>query len=110
MRLDDPAYVARRLSAVVAWANRVERDVLDYVPAAADEVRALQLKERERIVTWFKAGVSDPLGKLQTDKRPEPNDARRKIEAIAAELERIDAAVQRLGSLGLVTDRGSGGA
>jgi molecular chaperone DnaK len=106
MRLDDPAYVARRLSAVVAWANRVERDVLDYVPAAADEVRVIQLKERDRIAGWFKGAVSEPLGKLQTEKTSDPNDARRRIEAIAADLERIDAAVQRLGSLGLVTDRG----
>jgi molecular chaperone DnaK len=108
MRLDDPAYVARRLSAVVAWANRVERDVLDYVPAAADEVRVLQLRERDRITAWFKASVAEPLEALQRDARAEPNDARRRIESAAAELERIEAAIQRMGSLGLVTDRGSG--
>ena len=110
MRLDDPAYVARRLSAVVSWANRVERDVTDYVPAAADDVRAIQERERERILAWFKADVATPLAKLQADKSPDPIDARRRIESIAAELERIDGAVQRIGSVGLVTDRGGGGA
>jgi molecular chaperone DnaK len=109
MRLDDPAYVSRRLAAVLSWANRVERDALDYVPAAADEVRAMQMKERERILAWFKADVSTPLNELQADRQPDPNEARRRIEAVAAELERIEAAVQRIGSIGLVTDRGGGG-
>jgi molecular chaperone DnaK len=109
IRLDDPAYVARRLVTVSAWANSVERDVLDYVPAAADEVRAIQLKERQRVLAWFKADVAEPLARLREEKHPDPNDARRRIESAAAELERIEAAIQRIGSLGLVTDRGGGG-
>ena len=127
MRLEDPAYVSRRIANVIAWANRVETSLADIVPPASEEVRAMQAKERDRLSAWLREKVSEPLSKMEkvheggetpSDGAPvafHKTDAgtkaaaatRQQLSSISAELERIEAAVERIPSLGLVTDRGA---
>jgi molecular chaperone DnaK len=106
MRLDDPVYLARRLAGVVRYANRVERSLADFIPSVAEEVRARQLAERDRLLEGLRAKVATPLEGLATVEGEDPAALRRRLEAMSAELERIEGAVERLPSLGLVTERG----
>ncbi len=108
MSLDDPAYVTRRLMAVHFHAISVERDLSDFVPSADSEVRALQYAERDRLLAQLSERVRKPLETLQVDDDHSAADVRRRLERAAAELERIEAAVERIPSLGLVTEHGGG--
>jgi molecular chaperone DnaK len=108
LRLDDPAYVTRRVHNITAWATRLGLSLADYVPAAAEDVRALQLEEQARISSWLQDKATTPLAALGTT--AESTDAtalRRKLDQIATELERIESALERIPSIGLVTDRGA---
>ena len=105
MRLDDPLYLARRLSSVIAFANRVERSLLDFVPSAAEEVRARQVAECERLVTALREKVTSPLTALSVDDQTDAAALRRTLEQMSAELSRIEGAVERIPALGLVTER-----
>jgi molecular chaperone DnaK len=109
MRLDDPAYMARRLAAVVAYANRVEAQVGDLVPSASEEVRAMQLTEKARVEAWLRDKVQKPLAALDlAEEGKSAGEKRQALSQIEAELERIESAAQRIPSLGVVTDRGAG--
>ncbi len=109
MRLDDPAYVQRRLLTVTWRAKRVEEMLVELVPSTTDEIRAMQLAEQARITKWMEEGVHKPLRVLREEEgKKDVNEMRRSIEQISAEIERIEAATQRLPSMGLVTDRGAG--
>jgi len=107
MRLDDPAYLSRRVANVSAWASRTAEAIADYVPSAADEVRALQIAEQERLATWLRDKVKAPLAAIDVE-RADAAEVRRRLDTIASELERIEAAIERIPSIGLVTDRGGG--
>jgi len=107
MRLDDPAYLSRRIANVGAWASRVAEALDDHVPSAADEVRALQVAERDRLASWLRERVKAPLAAIDVE-RDDAAEVRRKVDTIASELERIEAAIDRIPSIGLVTDRGGG--
>src|SRR6185295_9592174 len=108
MRLDDPAYVQRRTLGLSWRAQRVERLLSELVPSTADEVRALRLAERSRLDKWLKDSVDKPLRALEEGPTREASDVRRSLEQIDAEIERIEAAAERIPSIGLVTDRGGG--
>ncbi|MDI1451565.1 Hsp70 family protein [Polyangium sp. 6x1] len=104
MRLDDPAYLERRLRNERYYAQSVERKLVDFVPSSSD-VGPMQVSERDKLVAQLHEKVLEPLKNLTSD----TNDAaalRRKLEAINAETSRIDNARERLPSLGLVTERG----
>jgi molecular chaperone DnaK len=107
LRLDDPAYVARRLLGAVARANEVERDLRDFVPAQAEEIKALQLAERDRLLGLLDTKVSAVLGAI-TSTETDPNGVRRQLEQIAAELDRIEVAIERMPALGVVAEHGGG--
>ena len=77
------------------------------IPSTTDEIRAMQMAEQKRIQRWLEDGVAKPLKTLSGEEAKDPNVARRSIEQIDAEIERIEAAVERLPSIGLVTDRGT---
>jgi molecular chaperone DnaK len=106
MRIDDPAYLTRRLAGVVRYANRIELALTDFVPAAADEVRAMQLVERDRLLASLKEKVQAPIQGLSVGDEADNAAARRKLEQVSSELSRIEAALERIPSLGLVTERG----
>ncbi len=110
MRLDDPAYVTRR-ALTLAWrAQRVEQVLSELVPSNTDEVRAMQLAEQGRIEKWLADSVKKPLAAVKEGEgKREVADLRRSLENVDAEIDRIEAAVERLPSIGLVTDRGTGG-
>jgi molecular chaperone DnaK len=104
-RLDDPAYLARRVANVVSYANRVEQRLADFVPSAEGEVRRLQMAERDRLIAAFQAATA-PLGGLSRGEESDANVMRRKLEGISAEVDRIEGALERIPALGLVTERG----
>jgi molecular chaperone DnaK len=106
VRIDDPAYLTRRLAGVVRYANRIELALTDFVPAASDEVRAMQLVERERLLASLKEKVQAPIQGLSVGDEADNAAARRKLEQVSSELSRIEAALERIPSLGLVTERG----
>jgi molecular chaperone DnaK len=107
--IDDPAYLMRRLGGVVRRANEVERELMDFVPSAADEVRALQIAERDRLLGSLSSHVKDVVGGMEISEQADMTELRRRIERAATELERIEAGVERIPSLGLVTEHGGGG-
>lgn len=105
-KLDDPAYVNQRLISAMAYAKRVEHELLDFVPSATDEVRALQLGERDRLLAVLNDKATEPLAELGADEELSLEKARRSLDNIVSELNRVDAALERLPSMGLVTERG----
>ena len=109
LKLDDPAYIKRRTMNLTWRAQRVEQTLAEMVPSTTDEIRAMQMAEQMRLNKWLADGVAKPLKTLTNDDgKQEPAVARRSIEQIDAEIERLEAAVERLPSIGLVTDRGAG--
>lgn len=107
MRLDDPAYITRRVTSLSWRTQRVEQTLAELVPSTTDEIRAMQAAELSRIEKWLGESVKKPLGVMQeSEGRRDPTDLRRLLENVDAEIERIEAAVERLPAIGLVTDRG----
>jgi molecular chaperone DnaK len=107
LRLDDPAYIKRRTMNLSWRAQRVEQALAELVPSTTDEIRAMQAAEQKRLGKWLADTVASPLKALLSEEgKQEPAAARRSIEQIDAEIERIEVAVERLPSIGLVTDRG----
>jgi molecular chaperone DnaK len=107
MPLDDPETVRRRATSLAWRTQRIEQAIGDLVPSASEEVRAMQMAERARIETWLADSVKKPLAAVREagDAASLP-DVRRSLEQVDAEIDRIEAAVERLPSIGLVTDRG----
>lgn len=110
MRVDDPAYLSRRLASTRSWARRLEQDVTEFVPATADEVRELQATEQRRLLEWLRDKAHRPLEPLEVGAEADAAALRRTLDQVNAELERIELALERIPSLGLVTDRGATGA
>jgi molecular chaperone DnaK len=106
--IDDPAYLLRRVMGLVRRANEVERELADFVPSESDEVKALQLAERDRLLVSLGTEVKAIVGDMQIGEGVNVQEARRKIDRAASELERIEAGVERIPSLGLVTEHGGG--
>jgi len=111
MRLDDPAYIMRRTMGVALRAQHVEQMLAELAPSTTEEIRAMQVAEQARIEKWLAESVRNPLRALTEGQgKREPSELRRALESLDAEIDRIEAAVERLPSIGLVTDRGTGGA
>jgi len=104
---DDPAYIARRYANVCSYASRLSSEIADFVPSAAQEIRTAQLAERTRLMTWLEEHCTRPLAALEASKDADAREARRTIDQVAAELERIQSALERIPAIGLVTDRGA---
>ncbi len=104
MRLDDPSYLERRLRSERIYAQTVERNLIDFVPSSSD-VGPLQTAERDKLLGQLQEKASEPLRNLSADTK-DAAALRRKLEAIHSETSRIDTALERLPSLGLVTERG----
>ncbi|MBX3201924.1 MAG: hypothetical protein KF894_27560, partial [Labilithrix sp.] len=109
MRTDDPAWIVRR-SLTLTWrAQRVEQALAELVPSTTAEIRAMQEAEQARIEKWLAEGVKRPLAEAAAEKERGTPEQRRALEKVDAEIDRIEAAVERLPAIGLVTDRGAGG-
>ncbi len=101
-RSDDPAYLALRVTATRAWGDRLLRALDDFVVSRAPEIRALQERERDSL----RASVRGALVRMIADAEGrEPADIRRALDAAAADLERVERAIDRLPAMGLVTER-----
>lgn len=108
-RLDDPAYLQMRTRSVSSYRSRVERALIDFTTSSAEELRALQNKERNRLLDALRDKVDGTFARIQSGEVTDPNEARRLLDQCAAELERIESASERLPTLGLVTERGGSG-
>jgi hypothetical protein len=106
-KLDDPAYVAMRVTSVSRWRKGLETTLADFVMSSTDAVRLVQEAERDRLLSVIAAKVAPPLERIAAGEITDPAEVRRAVEQCAAELERIEAAAERLPSLGLVAERGS---
>lgn len=107
MRLDDPAYVERRKMSLTYRSQRLESALAEFEPSTTPEVRAMQAAERARLEKWMQGAVKGPLAVALKDDKRSPGDLRKDLERIDDEIERIEAAMERLPSIGLVTDRGA---
>jgi len=108
MRLDDPAYIKRRTMVLASRAQHLEQQLAELIPSTTEEIRAMQMAEKQRLDRWLADTVTKPLRSLASEEPKEAAAARRSIEQLDAEIERIEAALERLPSIGLVTDRGAG--
>ena len=80
----------------------------EIVPSATEEIRLMQSAEQARIEKWLADNVKKPLAALKDGAgKKEASELRRSLENVDAEIDRIEAAVERLPSIGLVTDRGT---
>ncbi len=109
MRMDDPAWITRR-TVTLAWrSQRVEQLLAELVPSTTEEIRAMQATEQRRIEKWLAESVKKPLALVKEGEgKRDVAELRRALDAANAEIDRIEAAVERLPSIGLVTDRGGG--
>lgn len=107
-RLDDPAELELRLSAAARYRARLERQLADWVGSSTAELGALQERERARLVERIQEHVAPVLAKLEAGQITDLAEARRLVAQASSELERIESAIERLPSLGLVTERGGG--
>jgi molecular chaperone DnaK len=101
-RSDDPAYLALRVTATRAWGDRLLRAIDELPLSRAPEVRALQTKESDALRDAIRRAL---VRMIDDAKGGEPLDVRRALDRTAAELDRAEKAIERLPSLGLVTDR-----
>jgi molecular chaperone DnaK len=108
LRLDDPAYLARHMRGTIHHANELERALADFVPSAAVDVRAMQLAERDRLQAAVRDKIARAIEEARALEAKDPNEARRRLDVASAEIERVEAALARVPSMGLVSDRGSG--
>jgi molecular chaperone DnaK len=107
-RLDDPADLQLRLSAASRYRARLERQLADWVSSSTAELGALQESERARLSARILEHVAPILAKVEAGQTSDLAEARRLVAQASSELERIDSAIERLPSLGLVTERGGG--
>jgi molecular chaperone DnaK len=107
-REDGPAYYARRIDAARYRAGRIADKLADFVPTADDDVRALQLAERDRLLQALRDNVTSRVAELDPEDTSKGDETRRSIERIHQELDRLEAALDRIPSLGLVAEHGEG--
>jgi molecular chaperone DnaK len=100
--------MARQMRVTIRNANDVSRALADFVPSAAADVRAMQLAERDRLSAALADKVNRAIEEARGVETTDPHEARRKLDVANAELERIEAALARVPSLGLVSERGGG--
>jgi molecular chaperone DnaK len=99
---DDPVRLGRLRMNAMLRIGHLLRSFEDFVPSSSEEVKKLQLGERDRL-----AAALDKL-RPALDAVPaegKPFEIRRDLERIHDELTRLETAFERLPSLGLVTDR-----
>jgi molecular chaperone DnaK len=100
---DDPERLARmRLDAELRLAG-LDRKLEDFVASANEDVRHLQLAERDRLLAQLRDRITPALARAT--KEGTAADLRRELERLHDELSRVETALERLPSLGLVTDR-----
>ncbi|GAB4215288.1 MAG: hypothetical protein OHK0013_40750 [Sandaracinaceae bacterium] len=100
---DDPAHLARMRSYAEHRIADLHRALEDFVASSSDEVRKLQLAERDRLLSQILDRIAPALAAATPDLAPIA--LRRELERLHDELTRIETALERLPSLGLVTDR-----
>jgi molecular chaperone DnaK len=99
---DDPARLGRLRMNAMLRIGHLLRSFEDFVPSSSDEVKKLQVGERDRLAAALDR-LRPALDAVPSDGKP--FEIRRDLERIHDELTRLETAFERLPSLGLVTDR-----
>ncbi|MFO0664615.1 MAG: Hsp70 family protein [Polyangiaceae bacterium] len=98
----EPGYLTRRHQNACIWARELEGRLAKFAGEGGHKET-----ERARIEAWIDEQVTKPLKTITpTLIREEASEVSRVLSDAASEMERIEAAIDRLPSLGLVTDRG----
>ncbi len=105
---DDPEYLLRRIQAVKSRTGRAGKDLADVVPSASPEVRALQQAEQGRIATWLNEKINPRIESLKPAEEGSAVALRQSLDDLNAELHRVELAIERLPSIGLVTEASGG--
>jgi molecular chaperone DnaK len=104
---DDPEVLLRRIQSTRSRASRAARDVMDVVPSASQEVRALQRAEQERLTGWLNDKIVPRIDSLKGPEEGQTMALRQALDDINAEIYRVEMAIERLPNIGLVTERKS---
>ena len=107
-RLEGSAWLANRLEWARRRAQDVARELADFVPSAEPDVRRRQLAERDALARALAKDVNARIEPLAPEDESTAAEARRALELAHAELDRIEVAVERIPSLGVVAEHGGG--
>jgi molecular chaperone DnaK len=104
--INNPDYIRRRLLGLAAGVAEVIARLRDFASVASDASGTIRAKEKARIEEWIERDVQNKLARI-TPRRieTEPGECNVEISTIYDELERVEMAVDRLPSIGLLTER-----
>jgi molecular chaperone DnaK len=95
-----PAYLRLRQMSARRHAEQLAQQLRSLVLSSAPELRALQERERDRLALELGRESLEPLAALDVDGAP--SEARQVLNRVSIMHERIEAALERIPSLGLV--------
>jgi molecular chaperone DnaK len=105
---NDPSVIARRKLRGEAWLAELRARTTEMRTSADDGLRAARDAELSRISQWLMSAAETPLHALDVEGETSGMSKASRLNAIFDELERIELALDRVPSLGLLTDRGDG--
>ena len=82
LRLDDPAYMSRRIRSAQYRAGDLAAQLQEFVPAAAEDVRALQDAERRRLAKALEERVMTHLRQLELTDGADLAGLRRRLDRV----------------------------
>ena len=101
---NDPERIERSRMSANIRISMLSRQLDDFVLSTTEEVRKLQSAEIARLRAIVDVQCSAPLATLHTQGR-KPADLRRDVDRIHDELTKVETALERVPSMGLVTER-----
>jgi molecular chaperone DnaK len=105
---NDAGYIRRRMIGIRALSAEIEGRLRSFAAVASDMSGAVRAREKTRIEAWFSQSVYQKLDLVSPARiEKEPGEVNVELSIIRDELDRIELAVDRLPSLGLVTERDS---
>ena len=102
---DDPEYLLRRIQAVKRRASDAAKELADTVLSASAEVRALQREEQARIESWLGGKIVSRIDALKPPEEGAAVTLRQSLDELNSELHRVELAIERLPTIGIVTER-----
>ena len=98
----EPAYLTRRVHSTSIWTQELQERLAKFAGEGGHKEA-----ERARIEAWINEALVKPVKAITPARiQQEASDVSRLLSDVSSEMERIETAIDRLPSLGLVTDRG----